>query len=541
MIHNCPACGTANDAWRPFCTKCSLRLDGARLGPPGMAGSALERYRPVGANDSGAFAGPASPAPRGRARAAGVVAALALVAGAVVGGIAFRRHEAHVGPAADPPPAHWDGRLAPLAQAAQRLRGLTFEHPVSARFYDDATFDRLATRNLDSALALRSLTQAASEMRALGIAGPTTNLAAAERTLVASTALAFYDPRTKRISVRGTQLDAAHDVTIVHELTRALDDQYFDLEAIRRKADDSDGDAVTALVEGDARDVEDRYVDSLSGELRAQYQAEERRLQPSNAMPPAGVPDALVLSTEAPDDLGEQFVRALRTSGGVDAVNRAFRDPPGSDWYVVDPAAYLDHEQVQRVARPQLPTSSRLIADRGETGSLTLYLVLAERIDAHDALAASDAWRGDHTVLYSDGSQTCVADDIVASDQAARATLQRALLAWQHRMPPRDVSVRALGTRGVALRACDAGAAAPRPTHQMVAAYALPLTRARVLATFLGNGNRPDAAWCTADQVVYAYSPADLSDPAGRAFATLQFAERLRGWMQACEASSPSS
>jgi len=65
--------------------------------------------------------------------------------------------------------------------------------------------------------------------------------------------------------VRGTDLtDVDVRVTIVHELTHALQDQHFDLtkldDAVETEGEDF---ALTALVEGDATSIEDDYLFSL--------------------------------------------------------------------------------------------------------------------------------------------------------------------------------------------------------------------------------------------------------------------------------------
>ena len=44
--------------------------------------------------------------------------------------------------------------------------------------------------------------------------------------------LAFYDPIDERVRVRGTELSVGLEVTLVHELTHALQDQHFDVERL---------------------------------------------------------------------------------------------------------------------------------------------------------------------------------------------------------------------------------------------------------------------------------------------------------------------
>ena len=81
----------------------------------------------------------------------------------------------------------------------------------------------------------------------------------------------------KEIVIRGTKLDVSHRVTLAHELTHVLQDQYFDLPAIQQRASTDDertggsSGAVTALIEGDASRVEHEYLKGFLALQRKQY------------------------------------------------------------------------------------------------------------------------------------------------------------------------------------------------------------------------------------------------------------------------------
>ena len=78
--------------------------------------------------------------------------------------------------------------------------------------------------------------------------------------------------------IRGKNLaDVATRVTVVHELTHALQDQHFDLNKLTDATKTSGADtALTALIEGDAVRVENKYVDALS---KADQNAYDKTLQ----------------------------------------------------------------------------------------------------------------------------------------------------------------------------------------------------------------------------------------------------------------------
>src|SRR5207248_655356 len=113
--------------------------------------------------------------------------------------------------------------------------------------------------------------------RALGFIGGKVDLLRAYETHQSSDTLAYYDPDRQEIIVRGTTLDAAHRVTVAHELTHVLQDQHFDLRKLQKRADASEtGDvsALTALIEGDAVRIQDDYRQELTPTEQKEYQRE---------------------------------------------------------------------------------------------------------------------------------------------------------------------------------------------------------------------------------------------------------------------------
>ena len=88
--------------------------------------------------------------------------------------------------------------------------------------------------------------------------GPGVDLIGAQGGIDDTTTTGFYDPDTKKLSVRGDDLtDTDVKLTIVHELTHALQDQHFDLNRLDREVRDSGQSfAEDALIEGDATTVD---------------------------------------------------------------------------------------------------------------------------------------------------------------------------------------------------------------------------------------------------------------------------------------------
>ena len=178
-------------------------------------------------------------------------------------------------------------------------------------------------------------------------------------------------------------------MTIVHELTHALQDQHFDLSRQGSYDSDDRNAAFEAVVEGDAVRIENAYVASLPKADQDAYDRERLGDAEYDAKT-AGVPDWLSITTDAPYTLGEPFMSALAAAGGRAAVDRAFRFPPVSSEQVMDAARYFRGDRPRPVPSPAVAAGDRII-HRNDLGALRWLLVLAERIPAADALTPSTA------------------------------------------------------------------------------------------------------------------------------------------------------
>ena len=111
----------------------------------------------------------------------------------------------------------------------------------------------------------------------------------------------FYDSKTKHLYVRSITLNPLAQSIIAHEMTHALDDEYFDLTKIQRAGENSDQDeAIRSLIEGDARAVENRFNKALTTQRKAQEDAERSALLGAiEAQAGGGAPSPFVLSCSA--------------------------------------------------------------------------------------------------------------------------------------------------------------------------------------------------------------------------------------------------
>ena len=223
--------------------------------------------------------------------------------------------------------------------------------------------------------------------------------------------LAKYDPKTKRATVRGKKINGATKVTLAHELTHALQDQHFDLTKLQKAATRShSGDALRALVEGDARRVQLLYAAQLSNAERRQYETfqssgADQALAETRAQ---GVPDSLSVLFQSPYTLGPSMLDVAQAAEGKQAIDGLFRDPPKADSAFLTPWTLVDDSKITKVATPKLADGETAEGKPDVFGSFALYLMLAARSDPVAALGIVDGWGGDAMVTFKRGDTTCI-------------------------------------------------------------------------------------------------------------------------------------
>lgn len=398
---------------------------------------------------------PPPPPPAARRSRAPAALGVAITGVLVVAAVALLTGTLQTGPGH---PDEWDPRVADLAAFVEAERDLDFDHAVHVDFltaseYTDATTaDAKGVAQDDRS----DLDRHAAELRALGLASGKIDLFAAYNSVSDGGTLAFYDPVDQRVRVRGTDLTVGLRVTLVHELTHALQDQHFDLDRLYdEELDSSASTAFRALIEGDALRVEEAY---SSGELtaadQAQYDKEYAGQLEAGLASTSDVPPFVNASFGVPYLLGQPFVVMIANEGGNDAVDDAFGSPPDTEEHLFDPASFLAGEEGEEV---DLGLAEGIdILDEGPFGSPSWYLLLAERIDPKVAFEAALGWAGDHYATFERDDRSCVRAGFVGDSAQDEEQMSAALGQWAAAMPGgMAAAIDVDGHPG--LEACDPG------------------------------------------------------------------------------------
>ena len=357
-------------------------------------------------------------------------------------------------------PKEWDSRVTDIVAFDEKERGLTYKHPVEIQFMSEEDFkaDVTTSSNDLSQDDRQRIDDATASFRALGLIDGSVDLFKQENDLSGGGTLAYYSSKTKTVRVRGTEITPALRVTLAHELTHALQDQYFDLDASANKlTTDGQKSAFRAVVEGDAVRVQNAYIDAMSETDRAAYTTEDQATGATTGYDKA--PPILVANFTAPYTVGPPFVGALKAKGGNTAVDAALRNPPASEAALLDLFTYLNANSVTPVAVPSLDASESRVTD-GDFGATTWYLMLAQRLDVHDALKAVDGWAGDSSVTYRKvNNEVCVRANYQGKTPADTDAMATLLQSWADKGTGQSERVTRDGDV-VVLNACDPGAEA---------------------------------------------------------------------------------
>ena len=322
----------------------------------------------------------------------------------------------------------------------EKERGVKFVTRPTVVVLDDAAFiarfrelvDEDAEKNKDVYDDVTGIFQA------IGLLSRDMSYVEAQKLLGEGGVLGYYDQESKELRVRSAQLTPFARTVVVHELTHALDDQRFDLD--RPEYDSSDDEIAfgfTALAEGNARRIENKYRSSMSAADKANANAEELRLGASGAAVLAKLNLSLLQLEVAPYDLGERFVAALLDKGGQATLDQAFADPPRTSEQVIDPAKYFAKEG-RRTVNP--PTADEPPFKTGVFGQVALQVMLGSANTARVAETAAAGWGGDWFVAWKESNRSCIRVDFVMESAKDTTELRDALTKWAKDRPSGKVA-----------------------------------------------------------------------------------------------------
>jgi hypothetical protein len=316
--------------------------------------------------------------------------------------------------------------LAQIEDQVRRLRGLPAAEIGPPEILSKAQLSAELARIFQRDYPAEERTADNALLRALGLLGADADIGALTEQLYSEQVLGFYDFDAKRmVVVSETGLDPQARITYAHEYTHALQDAAFDTGAAHASVigDDDATMARLGLEEGDA---------TLAMIIWALANlTPEEQLGVSNTPIPdmRGIPAWMVRQLEFPYLAGSTFVGQLYVSGGWDAVNAAYDDPPASTEQLLHPDKYAADEAPLAVPTPEVATG--LEAEFGGGWETTQASTLGEAmigiwlggigVGEDEAATAAAGWGGDALTLAMSAGGDWVLTLHIAWDAPAQA------------------------------------------------------------------------------------------------------------------------
>lgn len=320
-----------------------------------------------------------------------------------------------------------DAAVEDLITFVERERGHRFRKRPEVKAIAAGEFDAKLATSLAGERA--SIAKEQVTFRALGLIEPQADLFEVYERLLSASAVGFYDPETEELYVEGERITALRRVVIVHELTHALDDQYFNLQrtdAMEKRPDES-AFGFLSLIEGSAKRVEAAYRESLSDEEEREVMAEETQL--ASGLDTLSLPVSVLLLQQIPYTSGEILARQLVTEGGNAGLDRSFRVPPATSEQVLEPTRYERREAALTLTPP---VADGTAVERGAFGAVDLLVTLIgpDILSALDSLKDPRGWGGGAFVSWRQGSGACARLRLVGDTEGDTARFRDDLAAW---------------------------------------------------------------------------------------------------------------
>ncbi|GAB4118582.1 MAG: hypothetical protein Kow001_18360 [Acidobacteriota bacterium] len=293
-----------------------------------------------------------------------------------------------------------------LPQLAE-IRGMPARSPLAKGVKSREEIRSYLLERLESEYAPEEVEKEARLLRHLGLIPSDLDLYAFLLELMTEQLAGYYDPFEETLYLADWLPPPMQRPVMAHELTHALQDQYFDLDRFmtRVEEDDDRTTARTAVFEGEAlltmlmwslpagvRDP-DRLPDPV--QLHLSQLPLMKSEYPVFASAPAYLQEAMLF----PYAWGARFVQAFLRHHPWPEIGRLYRQMPESTEQILHPEKYLETPDPPR--QVEIEDSDTWPAGFGERvyrnvlGEFALQRLLAQYLDERTAEQAAAGWDGD--------------------------------------------------------------------------------------------------------------------------------------------------
>jgi hypothetical protein len=301
---------------------------------------------------------------------------------------------------------------------ASAIRGLTIKRQVPCRLQDKEEVKGYLLETIKTKIPAQKLQMESLVFRTLGLLPESFDYEKGIVDLYLSQIGGYYDPEKQRYVMAAWLPDVLQTTVAVHELTHALQDQYFNLKLFtdEKKFNGDELLARSALVEGDATAVMMDYARRMMGQppIASDKNVEGVMMQnvvgASMATSAVQVPQSLQLMLIFPYTAGLRFAHQALQKGGYPALDAMFKRPPRSTEEILHPEKYYAASPDFKVIQPKdfLPISLGTSVIKSDAtvlyedvvGEFATSILIGEVSgDKRLASKVAQGWGGDRVVV----------------------------------------------------------------------------------------------------------------------------------------------
>ncbi len=334
-----------------------------------------------------------------------------------------------------------------LMPVVSRLRGLTPKAAIQKGIKSREEISRFVSEQVGANYEKDDLRREGVLLQKLGLIPSEMDYAGFMLRLLTEQIGGYYDAEKKSLFIAGWLSPDEQKPALVHELTHALQDQYFDLAGMAKKDRKlHNGDlslAHQAIAEGDATAVMLDYILEPAGRnylqlpdlvfiMRSQLSLMNNQFEVLRSAPEY-IKETLVF----PYSYGTSFMQKARAHNEPwSAVDKIYSDLPSSSEQIIHPEKYLIQRDNPKPVTVEDPVSrlgqSWKVTYRNVMGEFALYLLLKLNLSEESAKSAAEGWGGDQVILVEEngGSQSAVFLETTWDDKSSADRFYGALTAW---------------------------------------------------------------------------------------------------------------
>jgi hypothetical protein len=329
-----------------------------------------------------------------------------------------------------------------MVKTVTRLRGLKPKAPILKGVKTRDEISKYLNERVEAEYDQGELAREGKVLRILGLIPPAMDYREFIMKLLTEQVGGFYDPEDKTFYIASWLPAEEQKPVMVHELTHALQDQYFDMKKILNEDRELDNDDRTlahqAIFEGDGMAVMLDFLlepvnrnfaqlPDLAFIMQTQMSTMQSQFAVFEEAPPFLQENLLF-----PYGYGASFIqKAWIKEPSWDSVNRIYSDLPASTEQILHPEKYFDERDDPKSLDVENPAAGLdgnwKIAYKNVLGEFSLDLLLRLHLPEERARRSAAGWGGDLVLLLEndDGENavfvTTVWDTLEASDRFFQA------------------------------------------------------------------------------------------------------------------------